>query len=894
MGGVMPGRIASFFRNLLGKRAIEQALDDELKSAVELLTQEKMKQGISHPEACRQALIELGGVEQVKEEVRAIRSGIFLETFAQDLRYTIRILRKSPGFTAVAVLTLALGIGATTAMFSVVDGVLLRPLPYPHEESLVEVGLDLPGINQFNWPLRPADYFTFREQSRTFQDIGIYYTGFGASLYSANVTGLGRPEHVPALGVTDEVLPILGVTPLLGRSFTRTDDEPGSSDTVMITYGYWRSKFGGDRSVIGKAIDVDGKPTTIIGVLPQRFRFLDMTNLGMLLPLRPRLLRGYNYFAVARLKPGVTLAEASADVARMIPMELQGDPATEVQLGLKWFKESRIGPNLQPLKQYMIGDVGKVLWVVVGGVGLVLLIACANVANLLLVKVEGRQQELAIRAALGASPGRLAGGLLLESLVLAVIGGALGLLFAYGGLRVLIALAPSALPRLNDIGIDGLVLLFTLGVTMVAGLLFGSMLPLRYAGVREGTGLRETGRSVSASRERHRASNALVVIQVGLALVLLVSSGLMIRTFQALIHVQPGFTAPAEVETFHIHVPPEMIKAPERLVRMDQAILDNIEAIPGVSSADFSSAVPMDAGADSGPVQVEDHMLRGQLPPARRLFWVSPSFFRTMGIPTVAGRDLTWDDVLNKRPLAIVSENLAREYWHNPSDALGKQIGNPKAWRQIVGVVGNVYDDGTTREAPATVYWPITDADVFLGQPAFAIRSARAGSQAFMNEIRQAVWSVDPNLPLSAVHTLDYYYRNSMARVSFTLVMLSLAGGMSLLLGAIGLYGVIAYSVSQRTREIGIRMTLGGQRDDVLRLILGHGTKVALIGVATGIAAALGLSRFLSGLLYGVKPTDPLTFLVVTIMLVLVTLLASYIPARRAMRVDPMVALKYE
>jgi len=890
----MRSRIGSFFRNLLRKGAVEQALDDELQSAVELLTQEKMKQWLSHPEARRQALIELGGVEQIKEEVRAIRPGMFLETFAQDLRYSVRILRKSPGFTTVAVLTLALGIGATTAMFSVVDGVLLRPLPYPQPGRLVEVGLDLPGINQFNWPLCPEDYFTFREQSRTFQDIGLYYTGFGASLYSANVTGLGRPEHVPALGVTDEVLPILGVTPLLGRSFTRADDEPGSSDTVMITYGYWRSKFGGDRSVIGKAIDVDGKPTTIIGVLPQRFRFLDMTNLGMLLPLRPRLLRGYNYFAVARLKPGVTLAEASADVARMIPMEPQGDPA-EMQLHrLNWFKESRIGPNLQPLKQYMIGDVGKVLWVVVGGVGLVLVIACANVANLLLVKVQGRQQELAIRAALGGSPGRIAGGLLVESLVLAVIGGALGLLFAYGGLRALIALAPSDLPRLNDIGIDRLVLLFALGVTMVAGLLFGSMLPLRYAGVREGTGLRETGRSVSASRERHRTSNALVVIQVGLALVLLVSAGLMIRTFQALIHVQPGFTAPAEVETFHIHVPPEMIKAPERLVRMDQAILDNIEAIPGVSSADFSSAVPMDAGAESGPVLVKDHMLQGQLPPARRLFWVSPSFFRTMGIPTVAGRDLTWDDVLNKRPLAIVSENLAREYWHNPSDALGKQIGSPKAWRQIVGVVGNVYDDGTSREAPATVYWPITDADVFLGQPAFAIRSARAGSQAFMSEIRQAVWSVAPDLPLSAVHTLDYYYRNSMARVSFTLVMLSLAGGMALLLGAIGLYGVIAYSVSQRTREIGIRMALGAQREYILRLILGQGTKLALIGVATGIAAALGLSHFLSSLLYGVKPTDPLTFLGVTIVLVIVALLASYIPARRAMRVDPVIALRYE
>ena len=737
----MPGRIANFFRNLLRKREVKQALDDELKSALGQLTQDKTNQGLSHPEAGRQALIELRGVEQVKEEVRATRSGIFLETFAQDLRYTLRILRKSPGFTTVAVLTLALGIGPTTAMFSVVDVVLLRPLPYSQPDRLVEVGIDLPGINQFNWPLSPRDYFTFREQNRTFQDIGLYYTGFGAALYSVNVTGRGQPEHIPALGVTDAVLPILGVVPLLGRSFTREDDELGSSDTVMITYGYWRSKFGGDASVIGKAIDLDGKPSTIIGVLPQRFRFLDMTNLDILLPLRPRTQRGYNYFAVGRLKPGVTLAEAHADVARMLQMELELFPET-----VNFFKDSRIAPNLQPLKQYMIGDVGKVLWVVVGGIGLVLLIACANVANLFLVKVEGRQQELAIRAALGASPGRIAAGLLLESLVLAVMGGALGLLFAYGGLRALIALAPNDLPRLNDIGIDGLVLLFTLGITMVAGLLFGSTLPLRYAGVRVGTRLRETGRSVSASRERHRARNALVVIQVGLALVLLVSSGLMIRTFQALIHVRPGFTAPAEVVTFHVHFPPEMIKDPGRLVRLDKAILDNIEAIPGVSSIDFSGAVPMDNGAESDPVLVKDQLLQGQVPPARKSFWVSPSFFRTMDIPIVAGRDLTWDDILNKRPVAIVSENFAREYWQNPSDALGKQIGgSPQAWRQIVGVVGNVYDDGTSQKAPTTVYWPITDSDVFLDGPAFALRSRRSGTRSLMNEVQQAVWSVDPN-----------------------------------------------------------------------------------------------------------------------------------------------------
>ena len=335
----MAKRILSLFRNLFRKRAIEQALDDELRSAVEALTQEKIEQGLSQSVARREALIEIGGIEQVKEGVRRVRAGHLVEVVAMDIMYSLRRLRRNRSFTALAVLTLALGIGGTTAIFSVVNGILIQPLPYSHPESLVEVGLDLPGINQFNWPLSPPEYLTFREQSRTFEDIGLYYTGFGGNLYSANVTGFGRPEHVPALGVTDGVLPILRVTPLLGRSFTRADDELGSSDTAMITYGYWRSKFGGDHSVIGKTIDVDGKPSTIIGVLPRRFRFLDMTDLGILLPLRPQSLRGFNYFAVARLKPGVTLAEANADVARMIPIE---DGFSE---RAKFFRDARIGPE---------------------------------------------------------------------------------------------------------------------------------------------------------------------------------------------------------------------------------------------------------------------------------------------------------------------------------------------------------------------------------------------------------------------------------------------------------------------------------------------------------------------------------------------------------------------
>ena len=886
----MTMRILRLFRNLFRKHEMEKALDEELRSTLEALIEEKIHQGFSPSAARREALIEIGGIEQVKGRVRAARAGQSVEDFARDIGYCLRRLHRDRSFTAIATLTLALGIGGTTAIFSVVNGVLIQPLPYLHPERLVEVGLDLPGINQYSWPFSPEEYFTFREQSRTFEDIGLYYTGFGAGLYSANVTGVGRPEHVSALGVSDGVLPILGVAPMLGRSFTRADDEPGSADTVMITYGYWHSKFGGNRSVIGKTIDIDGKPSTIIGVLPQRFRFLDTADLGILLPLRPKTGRGYNYFAVARLKQGVTLAQANADATQLLAVQVERHPEAA-----KFFKEAQIRPNVQLLKQYLIGDVGKVLWILMGGIGLVLVIACANVAGLLLVRVEGRQQELAIRAALGGTPRRIAGSLLLESLVLALIGGALGLLFAYGGLRALVALEPADLPRLHDIGIDGFVLLFTLGVTIVAGLLFGTMPALRYAGARLATGLRDAGRSVSASRERHRARNALVVVQVGLALILLVSSGLMIRTFRAMTQVQPGFTEPAEVQTFHLHFPPEMIKTPDRLLRLDHMIVDNIAAIPGVSSSNFSGTVPMDTGSESDPVLVRDHIADGQVAPASRCFWVSPGFVGTMGIPLIAGRDLTWSDILSKRPVAMVSENFAREYWKNPADAIGKQIGgNPGSWREIVGVVGNVHDDGINQEAPATVYWPVTDSDVFLAGPAFALRSTHAGTQSLMSEVQQAVWSVDPDLSLYAVHTLDYYYSKSMARTSFTLVMLALAGGVALLLGIVGLFGVIAYSVSQRTREIGIRMALGAQKGDVLRLVVNAGMWLTLIGVGIGVAGALVLTRFLSSLLYGVKPTDPLTFVVVSALLILVALFACYIPARRAAKADPLVALRYE
>ena len=815
-----------------------------------------------------------------------------------QLWQVLRSFGRAPLFTAVALLTLAVGIGANTAIFSVVNGILLKPLPYPHPEELVAVWLAAPGLNIKDLNLGPAHYLIFRDQNRTFQDLGVYMG------YTVNITGLGEPEHASGLLVSDGLLPVLGATPLLGRSFTQADDQPSSPDTVMLTYGYWQRKFGSDRFVVGKVITVDGTPHQILGVLRQDFQF-GAPNLALLLPIKfdrsRTFLLPFNYDAIARLKPGVTVAEANTDVARMLPIVLRSF-SPPPGYSLKMFEDARMGPNLRTLKQYVVGDLGKLLWVLMGGIGLVLLIACANVANLLLVRAQGRQQELAIRAALGATPRRIAAELLFENLVLAMLGGVLGLAFAYAALRLLIAMAPSGLPRLQEIGIDGHTLLFSLAASLVASLLFGSVPVLKYAGKHLGTGLRQGGRSMSEGRERHRSRSVLVVVQVALAVILLISSGLMIRTFHALTTVDPGFAEPQQLQTFRVNIPDTDAHDPEQVVRIQQEVLSKIEAIPGVSSVGLSMSVPMDGNGWEDTVFVQDRKYSPGELPIHRFRFVAPGFFKTLGTPLVAGRDFTWGDIYNKVPLAIISERLARENWHDPSLALGKQIrANAKDdWREVVGVVRDVHDDGVDKEAPSSVYCPILAAH-FTGTEldvrryvAFSIRSRRAGSESFMSEVRQAVWSVDPILPLADVHTLDYFYRTSMARTSFTLVMLAIAGSMALSLGIVGLYGVIAYSLSQRRREIGIRSALGAQQRELTRLFVRHAMLLTGAGVTCGLVAALALTHLMSSLLFGIKPTDPATFAVASIGLLSAAAVSSYLPARRAAAVHPVEALRSE
>jgi predicted permease len=816
-----------------------------------------------------------------------------------QLRQIVRRLWRAPVFTFITLITLAAGVGANIAVFSVVEGVLLKPLPYPHPEALVGVWHTAPGLNLEDVNMAPANYFIYREQGRVFEDIGIYQGD------SVSVTGQGNPEQVQALDVTDGVLPILGLTPVLGRWFSRVDDSPSGPDTVMLSYDYWRSRFGSNKSIVGQTIQLNGKAHQVIGVMPKEFRFLDWEQPSLFLPLR--LDRGkvhlgeFSYEGVARLRPGVTMQQANADVARLWPIVLNSFPPPP-GFSMDIFQKARLAPNIRPLTRDVIGDVSKLLWVLMSSIGIVLLIACANVANLLLVRAEGRHQELAVCAALGASPWRIARQFLLESTVLGVLGSALGLVLAWGSLHLLVALGPAGLPRLHDIGIDMHVLIFTLGVALLCSLLFGSVPALRYAGARVGTGLRGS-RTTSQGRERHRTRNTLVVIQVSLAFVLLICSGLMIRTFRALTHVDAGYDTTAPIQTVRLGIPDAEVPKDDDALRLQQAIADKLAAVPGVESVSFGGSVPMDGNGWHDPIFAQDkNYAGGAIPPLREFVFGAPGMLKTLGIPLVAGRDFTWNEIYQKQPVGIVSANFAREYWGSPANALGKHIrtNSEDPWREIVGVVGDLHNDGMNKDAPTFAYWPPLIAHFGGNQSlsrrfvVYAIRTPRAGSESLMKDVRQAVWSVDANLPLSGIHTQDFFYQKSISRTSFTLVMIGIAGGIALLLGIVGLYGVIAYSASQRTREIGIRIALGAQRNSIIAMFVRQGLVLAGCGIACGVLLAIGATRLLKSLLFHVSPLDPATYVLACLALCAAASVASYIPSRRTSAVNPVDALRAE
>jgi predicted permease len=745
-------------------------------------------------------------------------------------------------------------------------------------------------------------YFTDREQSKTLEDIGVY------DFLSFHITGGAQPEQVQGMEVTDGTLPTLGVHPALGRLFSKRDDSPNMPPTVVLTYGFWQRHFGGDAAVVGRTLKLDGTMHEIIGILPPDFEFLDRSDLDVLVPAQidrsKTVLGGFRFNSLARLKPGVTLQEASTDLARLVPIATRSFPAPQ-DFSVKIFEQANFTPDLQPLKIDVIGDIGNVLWVLMGSIAIVLLVACANVANLLLVRIEGRRQELAIRAALGADRKNMIVGLLLESLVLGCAGSAIGLGLAYGALQLIIAAAPAGLPRLHEIGIDIPVLLFTAGLAVFVSLVIGMIPVLKYSGINATTGLREGGRGLSQSRERNRARKTLVVVQVALALVLLICSGLMIRTFRALTRVSPGFSDPNTIASFDIFIPTSQVSDTNRIdvLHMQQAIVNQLASVPGVSSVAISTSLPMIANPSLDPVYASDRAYKeGEIPPLSLEKFVSPGFFTTMGIPLRAGRDMTWAEELEKRPVAIVSENFAHKYWGSSAAAIGKQIhvGSTEPWHEVIGVVGDVHDNGVNQDAPTAVYWGLfqdnfaTQKELVRRYVHFVIRTPRAGSASFFSDSEHAVWSVNHDLPLAYNKTIGELYTKSMARTSFTLVLLCVAGGMTLLLGIVGLYGVIAYAISQRTREIGIRMALGAPRETLTRMFVRQGFVLAGIGAVCGVSIAFGAMRFMSSLLYHVSPVDPWTYGVATLSIIAIAWLATYVPSRKAAVVDPVHALRAE
>ena len=891
-------RLSNTIRHTRVERDIERELAFHISERVDRLRSE----GLSFDDARREAQRQFGNRRRVREETYEMNSMGWLERLTQDVRITLRMLRKSPGFTLAAIVTLGLGIGATTAVFSVVNGVLIRPLPYPDPDALVGIwhSAQFQGITSNNVRLSSTMYLSYREHNQTFAEFGLWRNS------QASVTGLGEPEEVPALTVTYGTLPALGVPPLLGRWFTMTDDSPGTPETAILMYGYWQRRFAGSASVVGTTVTIDGRPREVIGIMPQSFRFLN-ADAAVILPQRfagDQLLPNdvHMFIGIARLKPGVSLAQANADVGRMLPI---------------WIKErgtngsvltaARFGPALRSVKQDVVGDIGPVLWLLMGTIGIVLAIACANVANLLLVRAESRRPELALRAALGAGWRNIARQLLLESVALALLGGVLAVGLAYAGLRLLVSLGPATLPRLSEISIDPVVLAFTLLLSLAAALLFGLLPVLKYAGTRGVTVLqgaaRADRRTSSANRGQRRSQNALVFVQVALAVVLLVASGLLIRSFQALRSVEPGFD-PDHVQTLRISIPAGRVADPDRVARMQQDILLEIAKVPGVTSATFSTALPMEMEYENNMVvTAEDRKYPEGIPPLRRSKFVAPGFFQTLGIPILLGRDFTWTDLDARRAVVIVSNNLARELWGQPSAALGKRIriGRVGEPHEVIAVVGDLYDSGVDQPAPAIVYWRGGVQNAFGPVPtfiardlSFAIRSDRAGTEDLIRQIGRAAWTVDADLPLGRVQTLQETYAQSMSRTSFTLVMLAIAGFIAMALGIVGIYGVISYAVTEQRRSIGIRLALGAARAAILRRFLSQGIRIAGAACLSGVVLSLAVGGTLSRLLYGVSPSDPATLASVVVIVLVVATLAALIPATRAALLEPIRTLREE
>jgi putative ABC transport system permease protein len=813
-----------------------------------------------------------------------------METLFQDIRFGYRMLRKAPGFTMVAVVVLALGIGANTAIFSVVNAILLRPLPFQDSERLVQIWhvpppKSFPGMTRF--VVSPANYLDWEKQSHVFESMAIY----GYSSY--NLAGTGDPESVTGIRVSPEFFSILRIQPILGRIFLPEENQTGRGRVAVLSQSFWQTHFASDPNIIGRTILLDSLSYSVVGVIPTRSVFPTSSDPKaqpkLWTPLAwtdaERAVRGnHNYLVIARLRSGADVKQAGAEMSTISSrLELQY-PADDKG----W------GATVVPLREQLVGDVRPALMVLLGAVGFVLLIACANVANLVLVKTLARQKEIAIRTALGASSVRVARQILSETLLLALTGGVLGLVFAHFGVKLIVAFLAQSLPRTTDITVDGWVLAFTLVISLLTGLVAGLVPAVRASKSNLNDSLKQGLGRTDADSGGNRTRSVLVVSEVALSLVLLIGAGLMIRSLSRLRNVDPGLDS-HNVLTMSFALSSTKYNKPIQQIGFYDQLLQRVRALPGVVSAGAIDSLPLGGGGSIQPVAIEG---RPQVPmseqPEVAVRVVEPGFIATMRIPLLQGRQLSSSDLVDRPAVIVVSESMAQRFWpgQNP---IGKRLTmtfSPERSREVVGVVGDVKGDGLDVLDPvATLYVPLAQQPTpFMS---LAVRTSSPPG-TLTSAISNAVHEVDREQPVVGVITMDDILADSLSHQRFNMLLLSTFSGLALLLAAIGIYSVLAYSVRRRMGEIGVRMALGAQRADILRMILGQGTRLALIGTGIGIVAALGLTRLTASQLFGVTATDPVTFLSVAALIILVALAACYIPARRATRVDPMVALRYE
>lgn len=794
-----------------------------------------------------------------------------------DLRYALRMIFKHRVFTCVAVLALGLGIGANTAIFSVINAVVLRPLPYRNPEQLVTV------LHDKAKPVAPANYFDLAAQNTSFASIA------AAQWWEPNLTGREQPEHLRGLQLTAQMFQVLGVEPVLGRTFSAEEDQPGRERVVVLSHRLWQRRFGGDAGVVGQQVTFDGESYTIIGVMPAEFQFAPFwaTNAELWAPLnlaaRANDRGGQSLRVFARLKPDVTRAMAQAEVATIFRRLEQEHPQANKGLALA----------VEPLHEQVVGKTRPALLILFGAVSFVLLIACANVANLMMARATSRQKEIALRTALGASSTRIARQLLTESVLIALIGGAFGLLLSIAGMKALLALGPESLPRLQTIKLDLPTLGVTFGLSVITGLLFGLAPVLQTRKWNWYESLKDSTRGSSAGRSRVNARRLLVISEVALALMLLVGGGLMVRSFARLRAVDPGFT-PDHLLTMNVSLAGSAHSTPPKRVAFFNELLQRVDSLPGVQSASAINHLPL-----AGDVWIVPFFIEGRPAPAPgekqgavyRI--IRPDYFRTMGATLLKGRDFNVHDNDTSPRVAIVNEPFARRHWPN-EDPLGKRIrvSDEAELREIVGVVKPLKQDQWTAEPNLEMYLPHLQAASPRGLT-LVVRSS-GDPLALVGSIENQVWSIDKNLPVSEIRTMHEVIAGSIEQHRFNLFLLGLFAFVALVLALVGIYGVMSESVTARTHEIGIRMALGARAADVLRMVVGQGMTLAAIGIAIGLFGAFWLTRFMTTLLYEVSPTDSATFLLIPLVVALVVLCACLIPARRATKVDPLIALRDE